>query len=268
MPMCHARWHLLVSILVLACVVSPALCRAQPASPPEAGPAQPYSPEQQRYTARLDQLLAGGDTRDLVNELLQQPDVPLAVAGLDWARAKLMAGAGLPIQLLYIQDLWRFGAMKATLKETASLITLYTLSVIFADGAKCEDKTATDAVLHRVARSLSFHDTLTFFKALPPDKQESYRAAAMRMEASIAPARQNDEYLCRWGAEAFADYAKKHGEAGVTSGPGGTRVVPIDPSYHPKFLAPSQWEAGQTAARQQLPRLLDGAIALATAPPP
>jgi hypothetical protein len=216
---------------------------------------------------QLDQLLASGDGQTLASELLRQSDSSLAVAGLDWAGAKLRAGAGLPLQLLYIQDLWRFGVSNDNLKETASLITLYTLSVVFADGAKCEDTTATDAILHRVVDSASFHQTLAFFKQLSAEKQKTYLTTAFRMEAAIAPVRQNDEYLCRWGTEAFADYAKKHGEQGVADTPAGTKVVPIDPTYHPKFLAPDQWQPLQVATRQRLPELLDGAVALATTVP-
>jgi hypothetical protein len=214
--------------------------------------------------SRLEQLLSSDDGQTLANELLAQRDPALAVAGLDWAGAKLRAGAGLPVQLLYIQDLWRFGASDTNLKETASLITLYTLSVIFADGVKCEDKTATDAVLHRVASSASFHQTLSYFKQLPAGKQTTYLTTALRMEVAIAPTRRNDEYLCRWGSEAFADYAKKHGDQGATDAPGGTRVIPIDPTYHPKFVTPAQWQPMQAETRQRLPELLNRAIALVT----
>jgi|HubBroStandDraft_1064217.scaffolds.fasta_scaffold00005_76 hypothetical protein len=248
------------------------LCLLPARAQEEASPAppSPYSAEQQAHLARLDRVFAAGDTDGLAHKILGQSDEALATAGLDWEKAKLTGGAGLTIDLLYIRDLWRFGATRGSLKETASLITLYALAVIFSDGAKCADKSATDAVLHRVAESPSFQQTLAFFKQLPKDKQDLFLATALRMEASIGPARGNDEYLCRWGAASVADYQKKHGTKGITDapGPGGvgrTKVVPIDPAYHPGFLPPEQWRPNQAAARAKLAASVTGAIALATA---
>ena len=78
-------------------------------------------------------------------------------------------GAGLPIQLLYSRDLWRFGSANPEFKETAAIITLYTVSVIFADGVKCVDKSGPrKQALERVLSSDAAVLTLQLnFKQLP-----------------------------------------------------------------------------------------------------
>ena len=230
-----------------------------------------YSQAQLSYMKLLDQLLADRDDGKLASELLGKTDYPMALAGLDWARDRLKAGAGLPVQLLYVRDLWRLGTdQNESLRETASLITLYTVGVVLADGVKCADKTATEMALNRFLDSQSFMLTLQLYKHLPKDKQDLYLVTAVRMEASTAPRRSNDEYLCRWGVENFDDYEKKHGNAGVTEGPspdgvGTTKLYPVDPTYHPRFLSPEEWKPAQVSMRPQLSNLITAAISHVTA---
>ena len=191
-------------------------------------------------------------------------------ASLDWGRARTLDGASVIVPLLYANSLWRVGSSAparseiASLRETASLITLYATSVVVVDGQKCADGSAPGHRLDRIA--IEYRDVLQFFAGLPADRQELLIQTAIGMEKKIAPNRHDDNYLCRFGLQETADYLRDHGTKGIEERPprpgeyGRQSVVPSNPTYEQRYLAPDVSAPKQIKARAELHTMLAGLV--------
>lgn len=213
------------------------------------------------HVAQLDRLLAAGDNDALVRAALQPGSSNLLFTTLDWGKARLLNGSGLTVGLVYARALWRVGLMtkNTEMLDSSSLITLYNLLVMHADGVKCADQTAVTNRLQGI--TAGYYEQVVHLKNVPPIDGMSVGTVAMEMERKLAPKRGNDNYLCRGGMQEYVDYLKAHPDAdkGAQTVPGQvgrTVVIPNDPAYEPAFLPMGEWGPKQFLAREKFPEIV------------
>jgi hypothetical protein len=169
----------------------------------------------------------------------------------------MMAGKSVIVPLLYSTKLWVVGSANpqyAALRETATLITIYSLMVIYADGVKCADQTAPG---HRIdAVATQYREPLEMLATLPVAQRTTIIEAAARMEAHTAPLRTNDNYLCRFGIQETIDNLKKGQtlkELQPQPGQLGKQLfIQDDLDYEPEYVSREQWEPEQQKSRSRL----------------
>ncbi len=166
----------------------------------------------------------------------------------------MMAGKSVIVPLLYSTKLWVVGSANsqyANLRETAALITIYSLMVTYADGVKCADQTAPG---HRIdAIVTQYRDPLKMLATLPVAQRTIIIETAARMEAQTAPLRTNDNYLCRFGMQETIDNLKKGQklkELQPQPGQVGKQfLIQDDLDYEPEYVPREQWEPKQRKSR-------------------
>lgn len=216
-----------------------------------------YSEQQKNHVALLDKLLSEHNYAELANSTRNSSDSSLIVSELDWGKTRMMAGKSVIVPLLYSTKLWVVGSANpryANLRETAALITIYSLMVIYADGVKCADQTAPG---HRIdAVATQYREPLEMLAALPVAQRTTIIEAAARMEAHTAPLRTNDNYLCRFGMQETIDNLKKGQtlkELQPQPGQVGKQfLIQDDLDYEPEYVSREQWEPEQRKSRSRL----------------
>ncbi len=231
----------------------------------QAGPStpQPQSAAEIDNASALDKLLADHDYTGLADKMLKRPDKALIVPNLNWAKARMLAGASQIVPLLYAQMLWGIASSNpqfADLKETAGAAIVYALLLTYADGAKCPDQTAPqhhfDTIMQRYTAELQF------VAQMPNDRKDTLFRTVIAIEQQTALRRPNDNYLCRFGLQEMQDSLAKYPPTEVQEPPGPgklyskTMVTQYDPNYEPKFLPREQWEPKQAAQRARFATLL------------
>jgi len=216
-----------------------------------------YSEQQKNHVALLDKLLSEHNYAELANSTRNSSDSSLIVSELDWGKTRTMAGKSVIVPLLYSTKLWVVGSANpqyANLRETAALITIYSLMVIYADGVKCADQTAPG---HRIdAVATQYREPLEMLATLPVAQRTTIIEAAARMEAHTAPLRTNDNYLCRFGMQETIDNLKK-GQTVKELQPqpgqvGKQFLIQDDLDYEPEYVSREQWEPEQRKSRSRL----------------
>jgi hypothetical protein len=216
-----------------------------------------YSEQQKNHVALLDKLLSEHNYAELANSTRNSADSSLIVSELDWGKTRMMAGKSVIVPLLYSTELWVVGSANpqyANLQETAALITIYSLMVIYADGVKCADQTAPG---HRIdAVATQYREPLKMLATLPVAQRTTIIEAAARMEAYTAPLRTNDNYLCRFGMQETIDNLKKGQnlkELQPQPGQVGKQLlIQDDLDYEPEYVSRDQWEPEQRESRSRL----------------
>jgi hypothetical protein len=253
--MCAAE---IVALILLAIVLLGAgeARSQQPVAPP-------LTQAQIDNEAMLDKLLAAHDYKALHDKMLASPDPSLVVPTLNWAKARMIGGASVFVPLLYAQLLWAVASSSqqyAFLKTTAGLIIGYSLLVTYADGVKCADQTAPQH--HRDVILSQYGGEFQSVAQLPDQDKDRVFHTNIEMEQGIAPRRQNDNYLCRFGMQEIRDSLEKHpaketpGTPGSATHVGKVMDVQVDLDYQPTFLSREEWEPKQTAQRAQFATLL------------
>lgn len=249
----------IVAALGLAFSAGQGFAQSSPKMPTE----RPLSAEEITHIQTLDKLLAARDNDALVKTALQPSNPKMLIATLDWGKLRLFEGAGLTVALLQSRALWQVGTAtnNASLRDTASLMALYGLLIVHADGVKCADKTAPTNRLQTILTN--FRPQLDQLKRATPVAGHGPGDIALIMEKSLAPKRENDNYLCRGGIQEFADYLKAHPNAdkespsqNVPGQVGRNVVIPNDPAYEPAFLPMGEWGPLQFLAREKFPALV------------
>jgi hypothetical protein len=243
----------LFSIAVL--LATPAMALVEPAAARE---------QQQSATSalpsneRLDALVAAKRWNDLADVMAQAQGEDF-VRKIDWLKAKIDAGGGLPLVLAYTQSLWDLGRSNPAadpdkdLRVTAAFMLLYSYALIGVDGAKCEDHSAPG---HRLDQVLDMDaPILKFLKTRPQKLKDKLIAGVIGYEKFTAPLRKDDDVLCRGGLhEMMAGFESGtvHQEP-TTSGQGGqSYAVEAPPSYAPQFLPAAEYVPLQEKARATL----------------
>lgn len=191
---------------------------------------------------------------------------------LDWSRDHLMGGDTVFIGLPYAVNLWRVatsapsGSKLQELKDTGSVVGLYGLAVILVDGYRCADRTsagerATDWIQ-------SFRDPFRHAAALPKETRDKLVETALRLESGIAARRQDDPWLCGAGMQRMTKAIEAMKQSGAPP-----REVPTPlgavartfelqeaPGWTPGFVSHDEAAPKEEAARQNLPRVLNGLL--------
>ena len=139
---------------------------------------------------QLDALVAAKKWNELAEALAEVTNAEQFARKLDWLKAKVDAGGGLPLVLAYTQSLWDAGQSNPSanpsadpdkdLRATAAFMLLYTYALIAVDGVKCEDQSAAG---HRLDQVLEMDvPILKFLKARPRKLKDKLIAGAINYE--------------------------------------------------------------------------------------
>jgi len=207
----------------------------------------------------LDSMMATRDWHGLGTALSQATDQASLTRALDWLQAKVTAGSGFMIAVMYARELWTAGeAMKLDdpgkdLRVTAGMMMLYAVELIAIDGAKCEDESAPG---HRLDQIFEMDAAIfKFLRTQSADMKSKVVDTALALEQRTAPLRRDDDVICRGGlAEIQAglehDTQKEMPHA---SGHYGKDVeVAAPPGWAPKFVPASTYRPLQEAARASM----------------
>lgn len=239
-------------LLAAALAVLPAtdLVAAQPAPAKQPAPAsQPaapqYTAQQKEFMANLDKLIAEQNYPLFMQTITKADTNDLVNAALDWGKARTLEGAGVVVPATYSALLWATAEVdtsNTTLRNTSSLMALYAILVVAADGPKCADATAPENHMNNLLQQ--YQRQIDAVSNLPADQKRMAIEMAVSLERRIAPKRQNDKYLCRFGAQEQADIAKAAGK-------------PAALDYTPQFRPREQWEPEQNAKRAAFTEFLN-----------
>jgi len=111
-------------------------------------------------------------------------------------------------------------------------MAMYAILVVAADGPKCADPTAPERHMNILLQQQQRQ--LDEISKLPADQKRQAFEMAINLEKRLAPKRQNDKYLCRYGAQEQAD-KQNSAHTGM--------------DYTPQFRPREQWAPEQTAKR-------------------
>ena len=234
----------------------------------------PTAQERAALDAHWDQLLADHDFIGLGRDLLAPKAKSQLLAGLGWAKDRTLAGGSVVIPLLYSRLLWLVGTHSpqyAGLKDTASMMALYSLVLVAVDGVKCADKSAPGH--HYETILMQYRDQLRAAADAPVVTRNNIIVAALGLETKTATLRGDDDYLCRFGLEETQYSLKKHEGEPETEVPpqpgqfGRTVEVPYDKEFQPRFLPREQWQPQQDANRAALARNLAALLDQIKTPP-
>lgn len=231
-----ARPFLLAAALVILSATG--LFAAQAAAAPQPA-AQQYTAQQKEFMASLDKLLAQQNYPQFIQTITKADTNDMLNAALDWAKTRTIDGAGIVVPATYSTLLWAMADVDpndATLRNTSSLMAMYAILVVAADGPKCADPTAPERHMNNLLQQ--YQRQLDAVAKLPDDQKRKAIEMAISLERRLAPKRQNDKYLCRYGAQEQADTAKKASPA-----------AKADMDYTPQFRPREQWEPEQTTKR-------------------
>jgi hypothetical protein len=208
---------------------------------------------------QLDALVAAKKWNELAEALAEVTDAEQFARKVDWLKAKVDAGGGLPLVLAYSQSLWDAGQSTPSadpdkdLRVTAAFMLLYTYALIAVDGVKCEDQSAPG---HRLDQVLEMDvPILKFLKARPRKLKDKLIAGAINYEKFTAPLRQDDDVMCRGGLHeimAGLEHGTTHEEPATTGQAGQSIAVQAPPDYAPQFPAPKTYQPLQVKARSLL----------------
>jgi len=236
-----ARPLLIAAALVILSSTGLFAAEAAPAKQPAA---PQHTAQQKEFMASLDRLLAEQNYPQFMQTITKADTDETLNASLDWCKTRTLDGAGIVVPATYATLLWAMAEVDPndkTLRNTSSLIAMYTILAVAADGPKCADPTAPERHMNNLLQQYSRQ--LDEVSKLPADQMRTAIEMAINLEKRIAPKRQNDKYLCRYGAQEQADIAQKTGQAGKQADQRG------DMDYTPQFRPREQWEPEQTAKR-------------------
>ena len=233
-------------------------------SPPKMPSERPLNAEERAHVETLDRLLTARDNDALVKTALQPSNPRMLMTTLDWGKTRLFEGAGLTVALIQSRALWLYANAinSGPTRDSAALITLYSLLVVYADGVKCADKTAPTNRVQMIITNL--RPQLDHLRKAPLTSGGSLGDVAMRMEKTLAPQRGDDNYLCRGGIQEYVDYLKDHPDVDKElpsrddpSRVGRTIELPLnDPKYEPAFLPMGEWGPEQFLVREKFPDMV------------
>ncbi|QQO16849.1 hypothetical protein JJB99_12215 [Bradyrhizobium diazoefficiens] len=212
------------------------------------------------FDSELDSFFKAKDWGHLTAALEHPPsDATSLSKGLVWLKSRVDGGGGFLLTLHYMRWLWMIGISKqisdpaADPRMSAALLWLYAFELAAIDGAKCEDKTAPS---HRVDQLIEKNGViLAFMKSQSTEWKEKIVALALGYETRTAPARQDDDLLCRGGLhEIRAGLARgTQQEVSDKQGyPGKSVEVTGPPDYTPRFLPGEVYGSAQVETRRTM----------------
>lgn len=226
-----------------------------------APPGRPLPPD----VSELDAMFERNDMIALTARLRDAQQAPEIFMDMNWLQAKLYNGAGFLMAYAYMHDLWRLGSAipgdtGEEMKQSASMIFVYSLVLISIDGLKCADVTAPAG---RQNQLFSQNQPLmAYMRTLPRTTRMTLGTMALQMEVATATVRKNDCVLCSGGLAQIKEGLEAQGQSPLTQVPnapgtlGKTFEVPAAPGYTPQFVDEGVWAAKQAAARLELPASL------------
>jgi hypothetical protein len=227
-----ARPFLMAAALVILSATGLFAAQAAPAKQPAA---PQYTAQQKVFMARLDRLLAEQNYPQFIQTITKADNDELLNAAFDWCKSRTLDGAGIVVPATYSTLLWAMAEADQNdevLRNTSSLMAMYAILVVAADGPKCADPTAPERHMDNLLQQ--YQRQFDEISKLPADQKRQAIELAINLERRLASKRQNDKYLCRYGAQEQADKQTS------------TRT---DMDYTPQFRPRDQWEPEQTAKR-------------------
>lgn len=227
-----ARPLLMAAALVVFSATGLFAAQAAPAQQPAA---QQYTAQQKAFMANLDRLLAEQNYPQFIQAITKVDNDEQLNAAFDWCKTRTLDGAGIVVPATYSTLLWAVAEgdpSDEVLRNTSSLMAMYTILVVAADGPKCADATAPERHMNNLLQQ--YQRQFDEISKLPADQKRQAFEMAIGLEKRLAPKRQNDKYLCRYGAQEQAD-KQTSARTGM--------------DYTPKFRPREQWEPEQTAKR-------------------
>jgi len=217
--------------------------------------------------AALSAMLTKRQYQELFDTLLATNSFEGVSRNLDWERLEIYEGAGLPIAIAYMRDLWRISeAVDAKerdgLRQSAVGVALYAYALTSVDGVRCEDAEAP--LFRRQQLFVEYPFLWSYAKGMPKISRNAAMTMALVFEASTGPARRDDSLLCLGrrtgsmlemseGLLALAQAGEEPKRADRPDHVGQGYEVPRAP---PKFVKPDQWMPLQTPLREALPDVL------------
>jgi hypothetical protein len=214
------------------------------------------------HVADLDRLYAAGQYKAVARAMFAPRAEAQARAVLNWAQARLQAGAPHLIGVAYGDLLWQIGEGQRNepLRTEAALVLVSTILAVAADGAKCADTEAADMRVRQIlaARAALLH----YARNLPQERRVRLRNEALALEQSLAARRPPDDEICMAGPRELGRQLETPGTVAREQPlrPGTVaRTVDIEPgpTYRPQYLSPERWHARQAQVRARFPALLD-----------
>jgi hypothetical protein len=227
-----ARQFLLAAALVILSATGLFAAQAAPAKQP--APPQ-YTAQQMVFMTSLDRLIAEQNYPQFIQAITSVDNDELLNAAFDWCKTRTLDGAGIVVPATYSTLLWAVAEgdpSDEVLRNTSSLMAMYSVLVVAADGPKCADPTAPERHMNNLLQQ--YQRQFDEISKLPADQKRQAIEMAIGLERRLAPQRKNDKYLCRFGAQEQADKQTS---------------ARTDMDYTPKFRPREQWEPEQTAKR-------------------
>lgn len=223
----------------------------------------------------MDAMLQSGDLKRLTERLRTANSSQLINLDMNWEQAKLYNGAGFIVAFAYMDDLWRLGAALPPasgdgLKQSATMMFLYSFALITVDGPQCADPTAP---IHRRDQLFTQNQPIVnYLRALPKALRMQIGTISLSVEAATAEVRKKDDVLCSGGLAEMREGLKAQGKKPLQQLPnaagtfGKTYAIPQVPGYKPEFINEAIWRPKQAMARQALPASLTQLLSLPTEP--
>lgn len=248
-----ARPFLMAAALVILSATGLFATEGAPAKQPAA---PQYTAQQKEFMASLDKLLEEQNYTQFIQTITKANTDDMVNTALDWAKARTLDGAGIVVPATYSTLLWAMAEVDpndATLRNTSSLMAMYSILVVAADGPKCADPSAPERHMNNLLQH--YQRQFDEVSKLPAGQKRKAIEMAINLERRLAPKRQNDKYLCRYGAQEQADIAKNAAAKAPPEAP--KRYGQADKQtttrngmdYTPQFRPREQWEPEQTAKR-------------------
>lgn len=149
------------------------------------------------------QLDAAFAARDWQRVMARKSDLGASrgkVAMLMWEQTRFLATGSLWLAELQARDLATSGFQGTD--GLAVMMWFYAVATTLTDGHQCETQGARDAHLGFL-RSAAFEPVLALVRTLPDAQLATQRDAAIRLEAALAPER-NEDTVCRSGTRSAA----------------------------------------------------------------
>jgi hypothetical protein len=134
------------------------------------------------------------------------------LALLMWEQTRFLATGSIWLAELHARDLAASGLPSAG--DTAAMIWLYAVAATLTDGHQCADADARDRHLQAL-RGAAFGPVLAIVRTLPDDRLVKQRDIALKLEAALAPDR-NDDTVCGGGRPATKAADAWRGDAART----------------------------------------------------
>lgn len=215
------------------------------------------SAQAENYLDRLRMLDEKGQEAALFKALLQTKNQDDFIHALDFLKEKIVDQRTheSDFYAVYSILLWRAGV-----KESAAAMAAATLLILYADQARCADKSA--GYMRITNRFSLFQEMLEYLRAAPAKAKDEMMAVAMDMEARLKD-RPPNRALCYTGMETTEQalaYAEENDIELERSGED-SYVIPDFDHINPEYISEAQWHQRRGQLREEFPTYFEAETA-------